>query len=151
LVEQVLAEEGMRRGDCKARLLNRAYLARGEPALLVFPREVSSGEAAVDDATPGRYRLTISFVLSRGSYSTLLLKLLAQPCLRHGRTLAQPRPRDGGRSPSRSIFRVASSPLALSWATGQGGERRRSPCLPCLLAQAIARLGGRQDKATNGA
>jgi len=77
LSEAVLAEEGLQLGDLKARLLRKAYLARGTRPLLAFPREISLGKAAADDTTSNRLKLTISFVLPPGSYATLMLKILA--------------------------------------------------------------------------
>ncbi len=77
LSETVLAEEGMQREDLKARLLQRAYLARGARRLLVFPHELEIGEVGADKAAPNRHKLTISFVLPPGSYATLMLRLLA--------------------------------------------------------------------------
>lgn len=78
LSEAVLAEEGLQRKELKARLLKRAYLTRGARPLLVFPRETQRGEATADEAAPGQYHCTISFVLPPGSYATLMLKRLLQ-------------------------------------------------------------------------
>nr|MBC7245130.1 tRNA pseudouridine(13) synthase TruD [Chloroflexota bacterium] len=76
--EAILAEEGIRREDLKSRLLHRAYLPRGVRSLLAFPSEATVGEMKSDDATPNRYKRTISFILPPGSYATLMLKVLAR-------------------------------------------------------------------------
>lgn len=73
----ILAEEGMRREDLKARLLQRAYLPRGARSLLVFPAEVSAGRIDADETAPSRCKQAISFILPPGSYATLMLKILA--------------------------------------------------------------------------
>jgi len=78
ICEAILAEEGIRREDLKARLLHKAYLPRGSRALLVFPAETSVGEMGLDELAKTRYKRTISFVLPPGSYATLMLKILVQ-------------------------------------------------------------------------
>jgi tRNA(Glu) U13 pseudouridine synthase TruD len=45
---------------------------------LVFPAEVSIAGPEPDERFPGRQRMTASFSLPRGSYATLVLKILAQ-------------------------------------------------------------------------
>jgi len=76
LVDTILAQESLERHGLKVRILKRAYLPSGTRALLVFPMEIQAGEATADEATPRRHKLTISFALPRGSYATLLLKVL---------------------------------------------------------------------------
>lgn len=78
LSEAILAEEGIHRGDLKARLLQRAYLPRGTRSLLAFPSEIAVGAVDSDEATPNQYKQTLSFILPPGSYATLMLKILAR-------------------------------------------------------------------------
>ncbi|MBC7260771.1 MAG: tRNA pseudouridine(13) synthase TruD, partial [Chloroflexi bacterium] len=73
----ILAEEGMRPEDLKARLLQRAYLPRGARSLLVFPAETSAGRMDMDEMASNRYKRVILFILPPGSYATLMLKILA--------------------------------------------------------------------------
>lgn len=73
----ILVEEGLRREDLKARLLQRAYLPRGARSLLVFPTRVSAGGIDADEMAPSRCKRAISFTLPPGSYATLMLKILA--------------------------------------------------------------------------
>jgi len=78
LSEEVLTGEGLRKENLKARLLERAYLARGTRRLLAFPTEASAGRAITDDSKPGTFQVAVSFVLPPGSYATLMLKILMQ-------------------------------------------------------------------------
>lgn len=64
----VLAEEGLKLEDMKARLLKRAYLTRSNRPLVVVPAEV---DAAIES---GGERLVARFFLPPGSYGTLVLK-----------------------------------------------------------------------------
>lgn len=76
-VRKVLTEENLTLRDFKARVLRRAYLSRGERALLLFPREVVWLGEDDDDRFPGKRRVKLAFLLPRGSYATLVLKALA--------------------------------------------------------------------------
>jgi tRNA pseudouridine13 synthase len=76
IVNKVLAEEGLTLGDLKARILKRAYLAKGQRALLLFPEEMSCSPPKDDDRFPERQKIVVSFTLPRGSYATLVLKAL---------------------------------------------------------------------------
>jgi len=75
--EEVLREEGLDWSDLKARILKRAYLPKGQRALLVFPQEAALLEASEDELFPGRCKLILAFSLLPGSYATLVLKALA--------------------------------------------------------------------------
>jgi tRNA pseudouridine13 synthase len=77
IVAQVLAEEGLALNDLKARILKKAYLPKGKRALLLFPQDASASLPEPDDLFPGRQRMTLAFILPRGSYATLVLKALA--------------------------------------------------------------------------
>lgn len=76
IVSQVLAEEGLTIADMKARVLKRAYLSKSSRPFLVFPKGVQLGPAEADDLFPGRQKVTLAFMLPRGSYATLLIKAL---------------------------------------------------------------------------
>jgi len=49
---------------------------RGKRALLLFPQDIALSADKPDELFPGQRRLTLSFVLPRGSYATLLVKAL---------------------------------------------------------------------------
>jgi tRNA pseudouridine13 synthase len=78
LIDAVLGEEGLGQAELKARLLSRAYLTRGSRALLVFPSETECSGLSSDETAAGRQKATVCFVLPRGSYGTLVLKLLVR-------------------------------------------------------------------------
>lgn len=72
-IERVLADEGLAPRDLKARLLQRAYLPRGDRPLLVFPSDTASRVLPADPLRD----LQVRFFLPPGSYATLVLKALA--------------------------------------------------------------------------
>jgi tRNA pseudouridine13 synthase len=74
---RVLEEEGLELDDLKARILKRAYLPKGKRELLLFPEGLSCSPSEPDERFPSRHRVTTSFTLPRGSYATLVLKVLA--------------------------------------------------------------------------
>lgn len=78
ILAEVLEKEGLSVQSLRARGLKRAYLAAGTRPLWVSPTEPKMGEPAQDELFPGRFKLTCSFTLPRGSYATLFLRLLEQ-------------------------------------------------------------------------
>jgi tRNA pseudouridine13 synthase len=77
LVTQVLDREGLALNDLKARILKRAYLAKGKRTLLLFPEGLSASGPEPDERYNNRTKLTLDFSLPRGSYATLVVKILA--------------------------------------------------------------------------
>jgi tRNA pseudouridine13 synthase len=77
VVAQVLAEEALTLNDLKARILKKAYLSKSKRGLLLFPQKVSASPPGPDERFPGQSRLTLTFTLPRGSYATLVLRVLA--------------------------------------------------------------------------
>jgi tRNA pseudouridine13 synthase len=75
-VAQVLEREGLALNDLKARILKRAYLAKGKRALLLFPEDLSASGPEPDERYKDRAKLTLDFSLPRGSYATLVIKAL---------------------------------------------------------------------------
>jgi tRNA pseudouridine13 synthase len=75
-VTQVLEGEGLALNDLKARILKRAYLAKGKRTLLLFPEDLSASEPEPDERYKDRAKLTLNFSLPRGSYATLVVKAL---------------------------------------------------------------------------
>ncbi len=75
LYEQVLADEGLSLRELRVKYPRDAFFSKGERAALLIPRElrIHSGD---DDVYPGRYRVTLQFVLPRGCYATILVKRL---------------------------------------------------------------------------
>jgi tRNA pseudouridine13 synthase len=77
VVRKVLANEGLELNDLKARILKRAYLAKGKRPLLLHPADVICDPPQNDERFPGSHAMRISFTLPRGAYATLVLKRIA--------------------------------------------------------------------------
>jgi tRNA pseudouridine13 synthase len=77
IVAQALEEEGFEIDDLKARILKRAYLSKGKRALFLFPEGFACSSSEPDERFSDRYRVTVAFILPRGSYATLVLKALS--------------------------------------------------------------------------
>jgi tRNA pseudouridine13 synthase len=77
VVAEVLEAEGMTLNDLKPRILQRAYLPRGNRRLVLLPTDVAASPPAPDDRFSGRHSVTLGFALPPGSYATLVLKALA--------------------------------------------------------------------------
>ena len=77
IAAQVLAEEGLTLHDLKARVLKKAYLPGGNRALFLFPQDLSASPPEPDDRFRGQHKLTLTFILPRGSYATLVIKALS--------------------------------------------------------------------------
>ncbi len=75
LVRAVLAEEGLEARQVQIKGIREMFFSRGERPVLCLPRELKY-EAAPDDKHRGRDKWTLSFVLPRGSYATLLVKAI---------------------------------------------------------------------------
>jgi len=72
----VLHSASLQIGDLKARLLQRAYLSRGQRRLLLLPQEASVSPLSPDERFVGHFKLTIAFTLPPGAYATLVLQAL---------------------------------------------------------------------------
>jgi tRNA pseudouridine13 synthase len=79
LFKAILDEENLKQSQLKARLLRRAYIGKGNRAMLLFPNDGKVLEAGPDERFAGRERLTIQFLLPRGSYATLVMRVLGAP------------------------------------------------------------------------
>jgi tRNA pseudouridine13 synthase len=77
LVEAILDKEGLQVRDLKARVIKKAYLSRGTRALVVWPQDLAWEETEADERFSGRCKLRVRFFLPRGSYATLLLKVVS--------------------------------------------------------------------------
>ncbi len=75
-VTQVVEGEGLALNNLKARILKQAYLAKGERTLLLFPEDLSASGPEPDERYNNRAKLTLDFLLPRGSYATLVIKAL---------------------------------------------------------------------------
>ncbi len=73
----VLAAEGLSLADLKARILERAYLARSTRPVWCRPVDLAVSGPLPDELFAGRQKLDVSFGLGRGSYATLIVKVAA--------------------------------------------------------------------------
>jgi len=80
IAAHVLAEEDLSLVDLKARILTRAYMAKGDRPVLLMPQGIEVDGPFPDRRFPGRSALRVRFALPRGSYATLVLKAAAAAC-----------------------------------------------------------------------
>ena len=76
----VLAAEGLKINDFKARILERAYVHKGERAIWFRPEDVTAASPIEDDRQAGRWAISVAFTLTSGSYATLVMKAAAAHC-----------------------------------------------------------------------
>lgn len=75
LYEQVLADEGLSLRELRVKYPRDAFFSKGERSAIVIPRELRI-HSDKDDLNSGRHRVTLQFVLPRGSYATIFVKRL---------------------------------------------------------------------------
>jgi tRNA pseudouridine13 synthase len=75
--DRILAEEGLTQEQFKLKGFHELFFSKGERPAWCFPRELSA-KAGVDEAHPGRRKLTLTFELPRGCYATLLVKRITR-------------------------------------------------------------------------
>jgi tRNA pseudouridine13 synthase len=76
IYEHILMERGLRPGSFRTKALHRAYFRSVLRRAVVFPDDLRAGKSAEDELHPGRKKLTLSFLLPRGAYGTMLIKRL---------------------------------------------------------------------------
>ncbi len=77
LFDEILEEKGLSRGSFRTKGLHRVYFRTVRRKALVIPEEAKVLFAGNDERHPGRKKWTLSFVLPRGSYGTMLVKRLS--------------------------------------------------------------------------
>jgi len=77
LYGEILREKGLTPGAFRTKALRRVYFRSFQRKALIIPENLEIRGTEVDDLHPGRRKWTISFVLPRGSYGTMLVKRLA--------------------------------------------------------------------------
>ena len=73
--DQVLAEEGMELRQVRVKYPRDTFFSKGDRLAVVRPGDFQH-EFASDDLYAGQQKLTLSFILPRGSYATILVKRL---------------------------------------------------------------------------
>lgn len=77
LFGNILRERGLTAGAFRTKALRRVSFRSFQRSALVIPQSFEIRGAGIDELHPGRRKWTISFVLPRGSYGTMLIKRLA--------------------------------------------------------------------------
>ena len=75
LYDRVLAAEGTALREIRVKYPRDSFFSKGQRPAVFVPQEISH-EAADDDLTPRRKKLTLGFSLPRGCYATILVKAL---------------------------------------------------------------------------
>ncbi len=73
LADEVLAEEQMEPRELRVKYPRDSFFSKGDRRAIFRPSEVGS-EMADDDLYPGKQKLTLRFLLPRGSYATIVVK-----------------------------------------------------------------------------
>jgi tRNA pseudouridine13 synthase len=76
MYERVLDEQGLSLRELRVKYPRDSFFSKGERSALVKPKDLRIDVSGTDDLNPGRQRLTLQFVLPRGSYATILVKRL---------------------------------------------------------------------------
>lgn len=76
LFAAVLSGRGLKFGDFRTRALRKVYFKSFPRRAVIIPRDSSVLDKGADEFHPGRFAITLSFVLPRGSYATMLIRRL---------------------------------------------------------------------------
>ena len=78
LYERVVTKRGLALRELRVKYPRDSFFSKGERQALVKPDHFRIDPSGDDDLNPGRQRLTVQFVLPRGSYATIFVKRLTQ-------------------------------------------------------------------------
>ena len=76
LFGDILKEKSLTLGSFRTKALQKVYFRSFQRKALIVPEDLQAVGAGNDELHPGRKKWTISFVLPRGSYGTMLIKRL---------------------------------------------------------------------------
>ena len=76
LYESILAEQGLALRELRVKYPRDSFFSKGERTAIVRPTEFKIGRQDADELNEGRHRITLEFVLPRGSYATIVIKRL---------------------------------------------------------------------------
>jgi len=76
LFDDILMEKGLTLGSFRTKALRKVYFRSFRRKALVIPERLQAIGVGNDELHPGKMKWTISFVLPRGSYGTMLIKRL---------------------------------------------------------------------------
>jgi tRNA pseudouridine13 synthase len=77
LLEDILKEKSLTLSLFRTKALRKVYFRSFQRRALVIPKDLQALGVGNDELHPGKKKWTISFVLPRGSYGTMLIKRLA--------------------------------------------------------------------------
>ena len=77
LYESVLADEGLSLRELRVKYPRDSFFSKGERSAIVIPRDLKM-HADEDDLNNNRHRVTLQFILPRGSYATIIVKRLTE-------------------------------------------------------------------------
>ena len=75
--DRILAEEGVTLDQFKLKGFRSLFFSKGERPAWCFPEELEVRHSA-DEEHGGKQKLTLGFVLPRGSYATLVVKRITR-------------------------------------------------------------------------
>ena len=76
LFDDILMEKGLTLGSFRTKALRKVYFRSFRRKAVVIPERLQAIGVGNDELHPGKIKWTISFVLPRGSYGTMLIKRL---------------------------------------------------------------------------
>jgi len=76
LFDDILMEKGLTLGSFRTKALRKVYFRSFRRKAVVIPERLQAIGVGNDELHPGKMKWTISFVLPRGSYGTMLIKRL---------------------------------------------------------------------------
>jgi tRNA pseudouridine13 synthase len=76
LFEDILTERGLTPGSFRTKALRKVYFRSFQRKAIVVPEDLQALGLGNDELHPGKKKWTISFILPRGSYGTMLIKRL---------------------------------------------------------------------------
>lgn len=78
LYERVVGNQGLAMRELRVKYPRDSFFSKGERQAVVKPSNLRVDRSGNDDLNAGRQRLTLQFVLPRGSYATIFVKRLTQ-------------------------------------------------------------------------
>ena len=77
IVERVLQDEGLTLAELKIKGMQKPFFSKGDRSACIRPTSLSH-QIEADEVNAGKSKLTLKFELPRGSYATILVKLVTQ-------------------------------------------------------------------------
>ena len=78
LYERVAGEQGLALRELRVKYPRDSFFSKGERSAVVKPEQLRTDLSGRDELNDGRQRVTLQFILPRGSYATILVKRLTR-------------------------------------------------------------------------